>query len=172
MVPPTPGILARPGCRCDVHLGYGRASMPNPFCAAILFLLGAPGPASGPDLVLHHGRVVTMDEKQPSAQAVALRGDRILWVGTDAEAERRFASVRMLDLHGDTVLPGLTDAHTHLFNLGQSLSRLDLKGVKTEAEVVARVKQRAATTPPGSWIVGWGWDEGAWAAHYPDHRAL
>jgi predicted amidohydrolase YtcJ len=60
----------------------------------------------------------------------------------------------------------------HLAELGASLERVDLVGVKTEAEAVARVVERASSVPPGEWIVGWGWDEGAWANHYPDMRLL
>jgi len=70
------------------------------------------------------------------------------------------------------VLPGLIDAHVHLLALGQSLLRLNLKDVADETQAVAMVKQRAAEAAAGEWIVGWGWDEGKWAAHYPDNRAL
>ncbi|HJZ79931.1 MAG TPA: amidohydrolase, partial [Pyrinomonadaceae bacterium] len=102
-----------------------------------------------------------------------IQGDRIAWVGTTTEARRRFpAATQIIDLHGATVLPGLIDAHVHLFALGQSLLRLNLKDVADESEAVALVKQRAAHTPAGEWIVGWGWDEGKWAAHYPDNHAL
>ncbi len=69
-------------------------------------------------------------------------------------------------------MPGLIDAHVHLLALGQSLLRLNLKDVAGETEAVAMVKQRAANAAPGEWIVGWGWDEGKWAAHYPDNQKL
>jgi predicted amidohydrolase YtcJ len=126
-----------------------------------------------PDLLLFHARVVTMNPAMPSAQAIAITGDRIIWVGTDAEAQKRFPSVKnRMDLRGVTVMPGIIDAHTHLFELGKSLLRLNLKDVATEQEAVARVRERAATAQPGEWILGWGWDEGKWAAHYPDNEAL
>jgi predicted amidohydrolase YtcJ len=126
-----------------------------------------------PDLLLFHARVVTMHPAMPSAQAIAITGDRITWVGTDAEAQKRFPSVKnRMDLRGATVMPGIIDAHTHLFELGKSLLRLNLKDVTTEQEVVARVRERAATARPGEWILGWGWDEGKWAARYPDSDAL
>jgi len=126
-----------------------------------------------PDLLLLHARVVTMNPAMPSAQAIAIAGDRIIWAGTDAEAQKRFASVKnRIDLRGATVMPGIIDAHTHLFELGKSLLRLNLKDVATEQEAVARVRERAAAARPGEWILGWGWDEGKWAAHYPDNEAL
>jgi len=114
-----------------------------------------------------------MNPAMPSAQAIAIAGDRIIWAGTDAEAQKRFPSVKnRIDLRGATVMPGIIDAHTHLFELGKSLLRLNLKDVATEQEAVARVRERAAAARPGEWILGWGWDEGKWAAHYPDNEAL
>jgi predicted amidohydrolase YtcJ len=64
------------------------------------------------------------------------------------------------------------DSHTHVFNLGAALDRVSLVGVETEEEAVARVAERAKTVPPGEWIVGHGWDEGAWANRYPDKALL
>ena len=126
-----------------------------------------------PDLLLVQARVVTMDPASPSAQAIAIAGGRITWVGTDAEAQRLFHSVKnTIDLRGATVMPGIIDAHTHLLELGKSLRRLNLKDVATEEEAVARVRERAASARPGDWILGWGWDEGKWAARYPDNDAL
>jgi len=114
-----------------------------------------------------------MDPSQPEMQAIAVQGDRIAWVGSDSKARRLFASAsRAIDLHGATVLPGLIDAHVHLVSLGQSLLRLNLKDVGDEAEAIARVKERVASAAPNEWILGWGWDEGRWASHYPTNRAL
>jgi len=114
-----------------------------------------------------------MNEKQPSAQAIAIRGGRILWVGNTEEAERLYPRpAHAMDLHGATVLPGIIDAHAHLINLGQSLVRLNLKDIPTEKEIIQRVKQRAASTAPDEWILGWGWDEGKWASHYPTKETL
>src|SRR5215469_8493358 len=125
------------------------------------------------DLLLLHGKVITMDPASPSAQAIVIAGERITWVGSDAEAQKLFSSVKnTIDLRGATVLPGIIDAHTHLFELGKSLLRLNLKDVATEEEAVARVRERVRSAPPGEWILGWGWDEGKWAAHYPDNEAL
>jgi predicted amidohydrolase YtcJ len=126
-----------------------------------------------PDLLLVHARVVTMDPALPSAQAIAVTGERITWVGSDAEAQKLFASVKnTIDLRGATVMPGIIDAHTHLLELGKSLLRLNLKDVATQEQAVARVRERARSSRPGEWILGWGWDEGKWAAHYPDNEAL
>lgn len=104
----------------------------------------------------------------PDAEAVALRGDRIAFVGRATEVARyRGPSTRVIDLGGATLLPGLVDSHTHVVELGLKLQSVDLTGVATEAEAVARVTAVAAKTPKGDWIIGRGWDEGAWANRYP-----
>jgi predicted amidohydrolase YtcJ len=125
------------------------------------------------DLLLVNGHVITLDKNKPAAEAIAIQGDRITWIGSTADARRQFSAAKqIIDLQGATVLPGLIDAHVHLLALGQSLLRLNLKDVPDEQTAVSLVKQRAANTPPGEWIVGWGWDEGKWAAHYPDNQSL
>jgi predicted amidohydrolase YtcJ len=110
---------------------------------------------------------------RPDAEAVALRGGDILAVGSVADvAMWRGDSTEVLDLAGATVLPGLVDSHTHVFQLGLSLSRVSLYDVDTEAEAVARIADHARSVPAGQWIVGQGWDEGEWADRYPDKRLL
>jgi predicted amidohydrolase YtcJ len=109
----------------------------------------------------------------PDAQAVAIRGSRIVFVGSSEEAAAwRGPSSRVIDLGGATLVPGLVDAHVHIVELGRMLERVNLVGVATEAEAVEKVAARAATTPKGEWILGYGWDEGAWADHYPTLKLL
>src|SRR6185503_16358712 len=84
------------------------------------------------------------------AEAVAVSGDRIVFVGKNSDAMKlKGASTRVIDAKGGTLLPGLVDAHVHLANLGASLRRVNLVGVTTEEEAVRRVAERAATTPEG-----------------------
>lgn len=144
------------------------------FFTILAFLTAADrAPAkSSPDLLILNAHIITMDAKNLTASAMVIRGDRMVWVGDTAEAQKRFAKTRVLDLHGATVLPGIIDAHTHLIELGKSLVRLNLKDVATAQEAVERVKQRVSSATPNEWILGWGWDEGKWASHYPDNRAL
>ena len=139
---------------------------------SVLFLIAKLALAQRPDLVLLNAQVVTMNEKQPLATAVAISGGRISWVGETSEAGQRFAGARTLDLSRATVLPGIIDAHTHLLSLGESLLKLNLKDAATPEQAAERVRERARSAAPGQWILGWGWDEGAWAAHYPTHQIL
>ena len=125
------------------------------------------------DLLLMNAHIITMNPRKPSAEAVAVKAGRILWVGSTADAKSLFGNAaEALDLAGATVLPGIIDAHAHLMNLGESFLKLDLRGLATPEEVARRVKEKAATLRTGEWILGWGWDEGKWAAHYPTHELL
>ena len=143
------------------------------FLTPFLFVSSLSAQSPSADLVLLNAHVVTIYDQQPSAEAIAIEGDRIVWVGSTNEAKRLYPKpARTMDLHGRTVLPGLIDAHTHLINLGESLVRLNLKDIPTEKGIIERVKQRVASTAPGEWILGWGWDEGKWASNYPTNQAL
>src|ERR1700758_4459527 len=144
-------------------------------CSVLLLVLSPlagsgpfPDPPSTPDFVLLNGHIVTMDRAMPEVQAMAIQGDLIAWTGTSEAARKMFpAATRIIDLQGATVLPGIIDAHTHLIALGESFLRLNLKDLATEKEILERVKQKAASTRAKTWILGWGWDEGKWASHYP-----
>src|SRR5215510_16554449 len=107
--------------------------------AAILLFsaLSAGQQTQTPDLLLFNAHVITMNSSQPSAQAIAIRQDRIVWVGKNEEARKLFGEkILRLDLHGATVLPGIIDAHTHLVELGKSLLRLNLKDVASPEAAV------------------------------------
>jgi len=109
----------------------------------------------------------------PDAEAIAVGDGKIVYVGSNQRAAE-FAgdSSRTIDLAGATVVPGLVDSHTHVFGLGALLDQVNLVGVETEEEAVALVSERAKSVPQGEWIVGRGWDEGAWANRYPDKTLL
>ena len=109
----------------------------------------------------------------PDATAVAIRGGKIVYVGSDKGAlALRGKRTRVIDLNGATVIPGLVDSHTHFVELGAKLESVDLTDVATEAQAVAKVAERAKSVPKGEWIFGAGWDEGAWANRYPDKQQL
>jgi predicted amidohydrolase YtcJ len=109
----------------------------------------------------------------PDAEAVAVRGGKIVFAGSNRNAERhKGPATRVIDLKGATVLPGIIDSHVHIVELGQSLSRIDVRGLQTEEQTVSRVREAAEKAPAGQWIEAYGWDDGAWASHLPDMKLL
>src|SRR4051812_14529938 len=120
----------------------------------------AAGPA---ETVFVNGNIYTMNERQPRAEAIAVKGDRIVFVGSNAEAKKyQTTSARTVDLAGKTVTPGLTDSHCHIFGIGERELTLNLEGTNTLEEFLAKVKERAARTEGGKWITGRGWIETFW----------
>jgi len=119
---------------------------------------GAPA-----DLVLRHGRVVTVDAARPEAQAVAVVGDRIVAVGSDEEIGRLVGpKTEVVDLAGRLAIPGFVEAHGHFLGLGHSKTILDLTKVRGWAAIVAMVGEAAKQAAPGEWITGRGWHQERW----------
>jgi predicted amidohydrolase YtcJ len=111
----------------------------------------------GADLILHNANVITMDPTRPSAQLVAVRGDRILVVGAnDLLGEVRGARTKVIGCAGRTILPGFNDAHCHLFGAVRKRRTVDLspESVQSIADIKAAIRKRAQTTPKGEWVVG------------------
>lgn len=111
--------------------------------------------AANADLILHNGRIVTVDQKFSIQQAIAIQGGRITAVGTNEAVLRaeRGARTRMIDLAGRAVLPGLIDSHVHPQGAGQSEFRRRLPKFDSFAAVQSYIRERARTTPKGQWIV-------------------
>ena len=131
----------------------------------------APQPA---DLVVTKARIYTVDVNRPFVEALAVRDGRVMFVGSSRQALLlRGPSTRTLDAGGHTVIPGMVDAHAHLFALGESLRSIDLRDARTFDQVVARVASRVPQTPKGRWILGRGWDQNKWGdTRFPTHDAL
>jgi predicted amidohydrolase YtcJ len=113
------------------------------------------------DLLLTNGNVYTVTEKQPKAEAVAVKANRIVFVGSNDDA-KRFHAARIVDLHGGTVVPGFTDSHCHIFGIGEREMQFNMEGINSLEDFLARVKERVDKTSPGKWIVGRGWIETFW----------
>src|SRR6266545_39677 len=129
------------------------------FCLTPSFLsLAEPA-----DVVFVNGNVYTVNEKQPRAEAIAVKGDRIVFVGSNANAKRfQGSGTRVIDLHGETVVPGMTDAHYHFIGVGQREMNLNLEGITNLEDFLAKVKERVDKTKPGEWVTGRGWIETFW----------
>lgn len=113
------------------------------------------------DLVFVNGNIYTANERQERAEAIAVRGERIVFVGSNARA-KIFRAKKEIDLKGATVVPGLTDSHCHIFGVGERELTLNLEGTNTREDFLAKVKARVAQTEPGKWITGRGWIETFW----------
>ena len=126
------------------------------------------------DLLLLHGNIYTGSTAQPKAEAIAVRAGRIVFTGTAAEAESfRKDAVRVIDLGGRTLLPGLNDAHMHLYGIGNRELSFDLEGTKGIPELRERLRARIASVGPKKWVAGRGWIETHWApAAFPTARDL
>src|SRR5262245_13677027 len=115
------------------------------------------------DLVLINGNIYTVNQKQPHAEAVAVKADRIIFVGSNADAKKyEGGKTRIVDLHGATVAPGMTDAHYHFLGVGEREMNLNLEGITNLEDFLAKVKARVDQAKPGEWVTGRGWIETHW----------
>jgi predicted amidohydrolase YtcJ len=129
--------------------------------AAVMARAQAPEPA---DLIIHNAKIYTVNAKQPRAEAIAVRGQRIAAVGSSADILKlKGPASRVIDAGGATIVPGLHDAHGHFTNLGASLQRLNLRGTTSAEQIAGMVKAAAAKARPGEWILGRSWDQNDWA---------
>jgi predicted amidohydrolase YtcJ len=120
--------------------------------------------AAAAPLVLGNGKFYTANDLEPRATAAVVVDGRNTFVGATPDALRRAPpGARRLDLHGATVLPGLTDAHAHLSGIGERALSFNLEGTKSLAELQKALRERAATGKPGSWLAGSGWIESRWS---------
>ena len=130
--------------------------------SAAVITAQAPAPAT---LVLRNGKIVTVDDAMPEAQAIAIRGDRIAAVGTNASIQPFIGpSTQVIDLRGQLAIPGLIESHGHFMSLGQSKMTLDLMDVKDWNEIVGMVAAAAKQAKPGEWIIGRGWHQEKWSS--------
>lgn len=115
------------------------------------------------DLIIFGGKIYTMDEGLPVAKAVAVTGEKIVFVGEEEDA-RTFISdgTRVIDLEGNVMTPGFIEGHGHIMEIGYNEMELDLRAVKSYEELVEKVRQAVAKAEPGQWITGRGWHQDKW----------
>ena len=141
-----------------------RQLLQNAGALASLPLLARPALAAilrqPPELILHNGNFLTMDARQPRAEAVAIAGGRILAVGADVDIlEFATADTKKLDLGGQTAVPGFIDGHCHPAYSGRRHLRFIDCDLRSIAAIQDAVRERAAKTPPGEWVCGFKYDD-------------
>src|SRR5438874_3655320 len=120
------------------------------------------------DFVLRNGKIVTVDDEKPEAQALAVRGDTIAAVGSNQEIQAYIgAATKVIDLKGALATPGFIDGHAHFTGVGQAAMSLKLGTAKEWDDIVRMVAEAAKTAKPGEWIIGRGWHQEKWG-HRPE----
>ena len=141
---------------------------------ASLLLQAQSANTSPADMIVLHGRVYTENGKQPWAQAVAIRGAKIVAVGSDTEIKKlRGAGTKIIDAAGRLVLPGFVDSHIHFLDGSLSLGRVNLEGAKDTADIQKRLRDYASQHPGSGWILGRGWNYAMFAPEtLPNKKSL
>lgn len=136
----------------------------------VLFDRILPGTA---DTIYVNGVIYTMNSENTVANAMAVRGDRIVGVGDEQELVQKFDAKAVVDLGGKAVFPGFIDAHAHFLSLGVARMTVDLVGTRSEQEASQRVEERVGRVAEGIWIRGRGWDQNDWPSkRFPRHDVL
>ena len=132
-------------------------------------------------LLLHDGKIWTGDEQNPAASALAVLGERIVFVGSDDDAARwRGPQTRVIELAGRRVVPGFIDSHVHFVDGGEEILAPDLRSARSEDEFARRLAAAAAELPAGTWLTAGSWDHENWPGgelptktlldrHVPEH---
>ena len=123
---------------------------------------------SGPiTLAVVNARLWTGDQAAPWAEALAVSGERLIAVGTNADIRGLASTVTPIDAGGRLVLPGFIDAHVHFLEGGLRLASVQLRDARSRDEFVNRIRAFAATVPAGTWITGGDWDHSLWGGELP-----
>jgi predicted amidohydrolase YtcJ len=132
--------------------------------ACIFSLTAAAQSRPAADLIISNAKIWTVDKSNPTAQAVAVLGDRIVAVGANSDVDIwRGPKTRVIDAEGKLLLPGFNDSHVHFVNGGLALDAVQLNDATSPEEFARRIGERARQAPKGEWIMGGEWDETKWA---------
>ena len=149
--------MKRMSARLNLSRTIGRL-VPIIFLSLAVSCRGGKEPVSPADLILERGAVYTLNKAQPWAEAAAVAGGKIVFVGSNSEAKKfRGRETKVLDIAGKMVLPGFQDSHIHLISGGMELGQCNLNDLATKEEILARIRSYAAANPDKDWIVGGGW---------------
>lgn len=137
-----------------------------PLLAGLLFLQSCQNAREAADVLYVNAIIWTGDSAQPAASVLAVKGDKILYVGGDANLHKG-PRTRVVDLEGQFVVPGFIDNHTHFLSGGFQLASVDLRSAKTPQEFIQRLADFASNLPEGRWITGGDWDHETWGGELP-----
>ena len=137
-------------------------------------------PVQPADLVLTNGKVVTVEDDLPEAQAIAMRGDRIIALGRAADMQPFVGpATQVVDLKGQLVIPGFVEGHAHFTGVGEAQLNLKLMPTTSWEQIVSMVGDAAKRAKPGEWIIGRGWHQEKWTSRptpnvegFPTHASL
>jgi predicted amidohydrolase YtcJ len=163
-----------------------KRSITNYLSAVILFFLScnsaiqSASTTDSADLVINNAKVYTVNRNQPEAEAIAVKGGKIIFVGSNADVKKYTGDkTEVIDAKGQFVMPGFIEGHGHIYGLGSSLMNLNLMNVKNWDEIVAMVGEAVKKANPGDWIIGRGWHQEKWNPApaknylgYPYHEEL
>lgn len=136
--------------------------------AFLTSLISCTHPSEPADLVITNATIWTGNEEQPYAQAMAIRADTLLFVGSNEEvAKYQTDQTETLDAQGHFITPGFIDSHVHFLTGGFNLSSVQLRDAQTPEEFANRIKEFAATQEPGTWILGGDWNHENWGGELP-----
>lgn len=163
-----------------------KRSIINYLPALILFFVScnsateSASSAETADLVINNAKVYTVNKAQYTAEAVAMKNGKIIFVGSNVDAKKYTGdNTEVIDAKGQFVMPGFIEGHGHIHGLGSSLMNLNLMNVKNWDEIVAMVDDAVKKAKPGDWIIGRGWHQEKWNPApvknylgYPYHEEL
>ena len=123
--------------------------------------------------ILLNAHIYTLEERRPEVSALAIDHGRIVQVGQDAEIRQGYAThgVTVEDMEGSIILPGLVDSHLHLEQYALGLQKVNCE-TDTRAECLQRVSEKVHQVPPGTWVLGHGWNQNYWTEGFGDPRDL
>lgn len=155
--------------------GSRKYKMKFPVFLVFLFLLSNTGcqKMKQADLILHHGKVYTVDPVFSIKEAIAIKDRKILAMGTNEEILKNYEATQKKNLEGKPVYPGFIDAHCHFYSYGLGLGDADLTGTRSFSEVLSKIQKHREQHPDTEWITGRGWDHNDWKVkEYPTKEKL
>jgi predicted amidohydrolase YtcJ len=143
------------------------------FCLSFAMAASAQSKTQPADTIVLHGKIYTLNPKQPWAEALAIRGERIVAVGSDTDIVKlRSKDTKVIDAKSHLVLPGLADCHIHFIDGSFSLGRVNLEDSKDAADIQQRLREYGGKHPGSDWILGRGWNYAMFPTSLPDKKYL